>query len=707
MKGPSPKTLIGVVSLLAVLSVAVVDFGRTAPGEIQAAHARVEGLADPGSCSQCHGGWTTSMSSACLECHGTIQAHIDGRIGLHGILGEVAASGCATCHAEHHGRAFLSVNDRSFARAGIPDRMDFDHSAVGFEMGGRHLEAECNACHEHVDAEIVPEGAHRYIGLSQSCASCHEDVHEGQLSTTCSVCHTQDAFDEHTFTGHASFLPLTGGHAALDCRECHASGSSHSLETLRGPASARPASRTCASCHDQPHQESFVIGAARIQGVSLATSPTAPGGNALCTGCHGPTHTSFAEDAAALTAAEHAASGFPLELSHGALECADCHGLNAPYAERYPGRHAEDCAQCHGDVHAGQFEGLTFEPIGDLQGGPVDQKGCVVCHAPTHFTPHTFGAEAHRQTALPLEGAHLDADCASCHGVAEKDGIAFRQFHGVSSQCDQCHGDAHLGFFDERIAAQPESPEHGDCALCHAPTAFSSAGEFNHEFWTAFSLEGSHAAAECTSCHAPSAEHDENGRSFGVVHEIYGEVTGCNTCHGDVHEGLFDTKERLATVEGRKDCARCHSPISFRELPHGFDHAQWTGWRLDGAHAEANCTACHAPLRRPDENGRTWGRAKGTDCASCHQDPHGGQFDSAPKKGCIKCHESPVSFKALSFDHNLESRFPLDEAHEKVACAGCHTAAETKEVVRYRPLSMECVDCHGVHEKALRRRRRR
>ncbi len=707
MKGPTPKTLIGVVSLLAVLSVAVVDFGRTAPGEIHAAHARVESLAEADSCSLCHGGWTTSMSSACLECHETIQAHIDGHIGLHGILGEVAAAGCATCHAEHHGTTFQSVNNISFARAGIEDRLAFNHSAVGFEMGGKHLDAECSACHEHVDAEIVPEGAHRYIGLSQSCASCHEDVHEGQLSKTCSVCHTQSGFDEHMFTGHASFLPLTGGHASLDCRECHGEDSSHSLEVLRGPAAARPAARSCAACHDQPHQESFVTGAATSQGVALAASLSGLKANALCTGCHGPSHTSFAEDAEAMTATEHAASGFALALPHAELDCAACHTPGVPYGERYPGREAEQCISCHQDPHAGQFAGLAFGTIGDLPGGAVNDKGCLVCHAPTHFTPHAFGTDAHAQTALPLEGAHEDADCASCHGNLTLGDLEVRQFHGVSSQCDQCHGDAHSGFFDEQLSAHGESPEHGDCALCHGPSAFSPANEFDHEFWTSYALEGSHASAECTSCHAPSAEPDANGRTFGVIHALYGEVTGCNTCHGDVHEGRFDAKGLPAKVDGREDCARCHSPVSFREQPHGFDHGKWTGWRLDGAHAQADCTSCHKPLRRPDGAGRTWGRAKGTDCASCHESPHGDQFDTPRKKACVKCHESPVSFGILSFDHNLESRFPLDEAHQKVECAGCHTAAETEESIRYRPLPMDCVDCHGVHEKALRRRRRR
>ena len=106
--------------------------------------------------------------------------------------------------------------------------------------------------------------------------------------------------------------------------------------------------------------------------------------------------------------------------------------------------------------------------------------------------------------------------------------------------------------------------------------------------------------------------------------------------------------------------------------------------------------------------GRTWLPAAGTDCASCHSSPHQDQFQKPRAKACVKCHESAKAFDILSFDHDLESRFPLDEAHAEVACAACHKADEGADVdpefVRYRPLSRECVDCHGVHEKALRRR---
>ena len=68
--------------------------------------------------------------------------------------------------------------------------------AIGFAMDGAHLELECTECHENAEARVVPEGEHRYIGLSQRCVTCHEDVHDGEYLTTCIVCHEQSAFEE-------------------------------------------------------------------------------------------------------------------------------------------------------------------------------------------------------------------------------------------------------------------------------------------------------------------------------------------------------------------------------------------------------------------------------------------------------------------------------------------------------------------------------
>jgi hypothetical protein len=82
-------------------------------------------------------------------------------------------------------------------------------------------------------------------------------------------------------------------------------------------------------------------------------------------------------------------------------------------------------------------------------------------------------------------------------------------------------------------------------------------------------------------------------------------------------------------------------------------------------------------------------------CADCHatDDPHGAQFAA---RACTDCHDTET-FKVKAFDHD-ETRYALDGRHRDVPCASCHTMgrdANGKEVRIYRPLGMECKDCHG------------
>ncbi len=166
-----------------------------------------------------------------------------------------------------------------------------------------------------------------------------------------------------------------------------------------------------------------------------------------------------------------------------------------------------------------------------------------------------------------------------------------------------------------------------------------------------------------------------------------------------------DGPGRPREVGGRTSCARCHTETSFRDFPKGFDHAGWTGFALEGAHGTVGCTACHAPLRKPDAQGRTWGRAKGNRCADCHDDPHVGQFRVSGITDCQRCHRSAMSFSDLTFRHDIDSRFRLGQAHAKLACATCHTPMRfgDREVVRYRPIPHQCSDCHESQKDPLRR----
>lgn len=710
-----PHVWIGIFSGLAVISVAVVDVTRTSPGPLISPHQASAELTGHFGCASCHGGLTSSMRDSCLACHESIAGQLQIQGGLHGSLDPDQAGQCALCHSDHHGSGFQSVNPQSFVQAGFSaPPTAFEHGRIGFDISGAHDALACSECHEFAEAPALGDGQVRFLGLAPHCSSCHEDPHEGQMLRSCLDCHDQLDFATPDAFEHDRWLPLAGGHGELDCRTCHAQGEPHSLEAWgssqaprlsRGAAFGTPTARECADCHESPHADPFVVGVAALVELSSAGS---------CAACHPSEHQGFAERTEQLTPRQHASSGFPLRQPHDELECSACH-LDSSHAfdERFPGRTAEACEVCHSDPHAGQFaESNSFA------------GGCLDCHARQSFAPPVFGLEQHAHTELPLTGAHEQSDCRDCH--TRLDGQGVREFHGTSARCADCHTDAHLGYFEpeplpesatrpERQAARLARLEQETCERCHTTSSFRELeAAFEHEAWTGFELVGAHQQAACESCHTRSELADEHGRTFGRAGELFGEFTElqhgetCALCHADPHAGDFDKRGLPKRPKGRSGCARCHSEVSFRALPFGFDHGRWTGFELEDAHAEADCAACHIPLRHADELGRTWSRSNGSSCAECHQDPHAGQFVVDDVNDCARCHQSAQSFTKLAFRH-VDTRFPLDETHVELACAACHQPAPELEgqAVRYTPLGTTCVDCHGTQEGPRRRRKRR
>ncbi len=677
---------VGVLSAIGVLLLAIGASERKSPGRVSTVHGRIAELRGGEKCSSCHGGWFGDMQSACQECHADVRTQVAEKKGLHGSLAPDLVASCASCHGEHHGDDFQLVNALAFSMAGVPDRAKFDHQQVGFAMGGAHLALACKECHRNADAALVPEGQKRFVGLSQDCATCHADPHGGKMQVSCAACHSQQDFTERIVPEHERWLSIDGAHGKVACRDCHGADTPHALETLR-PGSHKNG-RSCADCHESPHAPKFLAGNAAAAGV---------GAKAVCAQCHPVAIETFTDLRVTVTAEQHARGGFPLAAPHDGVACANCHLPGKPWAERHPGRSPDNCRSCHQDPHGGQFDK-----------GPFAEQGCVGCHDRTHFEPHAFDLEHHARTKLPLDGVHAKAECSRCHRDPPEG--TPRHFAETPSRCEQCHSDAHEGAFGPdrgKLAANPR----GACAECHGTDAFAKIDhtKFDHARWTGFAIGGAHAQVECEDCHARTDTPDTHGRRFGRVHRNGGEFGGCAVCHRDPHEGLFDRPGAPGALDGRVGCERCHDTASFRVLPHGYDHGAFTGFALNGAHGALHCTACHARKATADASGRSWERARGHDCADCHRDPHQGQFERLGKIDCSRCHKSTTSFGTLSFRHNLDSRFPLSDAHQKVACAGCHKEEPINgtKVVRYRPLSMECVSCHGTEGGGATGRRRR
>lgn len=677
-----PKTWIAVLSAMAVGVLAARDLAATSPGELSAAHGRDPDLNSRRGCAQCHGSRGVPLAQACLECHEDVGADIEHGTGLHGTFEGILPQQCALCHGEHHGADFRLVNKRSFAIAGVPDVDAFDHEMIGFAMEGKHTELECTECHEHAHVDVVPEGARRFLGLDQDCATCHDDPHEGRMARACAGCHGQEDFVALETFAHDERFPLFGRHAEPACADCHAAESAHSVEASAdrdGP----PRWRECADCHESPHVATLHVGVAALVG-------GAPGDS--CLACHEIDHAHFRDETIEVTPDLHAAAGFSLDAPHDRAACDDCHSPHAPRFDlRYPGRGPDECSACHEDVHGGQFDGGVFA------------GGCLVCHTRHEFEPHAFGLDQHALTAFALDGAHASAECRACHEV-ELEG-APRTFHGTERRCEACHTDAHEGFFDG-FGAELAALDEGTCAACHDARSFALADPttFDHAAWTGFALDGAHAQSACESCHQPADVADEFGRTFGRVREHFGAVEGCVTCHRDPHGGRFDRPDLPRELEGRQECARCHNTSSFRDVADTFDHSVWTGYPLTGGHRELGCAACHRPVPGGDQDGRTFERAVGRDCQDCHADPHLGQLDVQGQPDCARCHVTTHSWADLAFDHERDTRFPLGEAHRDLACARCHEPWPLENggaVVRYRPLDHECRDCHGVNADQL------
>lgn len=639
-----------------MLWLVIADLGKTNPGEISAPHAGIRTLLGGPTCSECHGEEAADLPDACLACHKEVAGDIANEHGLHGNLETSEARACAQCHSEHHGSAFPLVSDMSFRLAGIPDVKQFGHDMFDYQLDGKHTELECTGCHELADIAALEEGQRRYMGLAQDCTTCHDDPHEGQMEADCASCHGQsEAFELVATFEHDERFPLSGVHDEIGCLECHAKDDLYSVESIGGLNP--PQWRSCADCHESPHAESFL--ASSYQGLAEEEQN--------CAACHMLEHADFFTAREHCTAQDHLASGFPLSAPHDKLECQQCHQQNnLDFEQRFPGRTADDCGSCHLDPHADQFLDSTLA-----------QDDCLSCHDRLQFSPATFDLKRHAQTEFALDGAHAEAQCATCHIDEDLNDDLGPVYASLDNSCQSCHLDAHDACF-EPFALKNDVAEL-DCDRCHDTTSFAEVLEpaFDHASWTAFKLEGKHASNDCESCHEPLPIATEAGRSFGLATPLLNrEVDSCESCHEDIHNQSFDRSDLPTDVDGRQSCARCHGQEAFLPLTNEpFDHALWADHELRGAHARAECASCHTP------ESTALATELGKDCKDCHDDPHDQRFDALNvpasvngKTDCARCHneESFSDMRGAPFDHLAWTGFELLDAHRFAECAACH-----------------------------------
>ena len=345
-------------------------------------------------------------------------------------------------------------------------------------------------------------------------------------------------------------------------------------------------------------------------------------------------------------------------------KCVDCHGKKDPHKDKL----GKKCESCHNEKRWNEIlydheKNTDFDLldkhkevkcdvchvnnkykdtpkncyachyVNDIHNGSQGKK-CDSCHSVKSWETIKFDHD--KKTKFPLKWKHADISCVSCHvsgGYKKK----------LKKNCISCHkpDDTHKGQYGKK------------CETCHAEKSWKSV-TFNHDKDTKFNLEGIHKKLLCNDCHRSGLTKLK-------------DKVDCYDCHkaNDVHKG-----------EQGKQCDQCHSVQGWnKEL--SFDHGL-SAFPLMGQHSVIVCEECHIDrdYKKTDK-----------ECNACHKnnDEHEGRFGA----NCELCH-NPNDWGIWLFDHNEQTDFTLDGAHEDLACNDCHTQASDSGV----RVIETCEGCH-------------
>jgi len=245
---------------------------------------------------------------------------------------------------------------------------------------------------------------------------------------------------------------------------------------------------------------------------------------------------------------------------------------------------------------------------------------------------------------------HQGVSCTQCHTKPV--------FSNVGMGCADCHADIHK----RQMGA--------NCEQCHTVKGWHVSIQQINQHLNRFPLVGAHATVDCDACHRGAA-----------VGQFQGLSTMCFSCHqrdftSTKAFGIDHVALNLPTT-----CEQCHSMDNWMGAK--FDHLKFTGFALIGAHANLDCSACHA-------GGKFAGAPAA--CVGCHladfnktnNPPHA---QAGFPTTCQTCHNSSA-WDPTTFNHNTFTKFPLTGAHASVACTQCHINGQ------FVGTATDCASCH-------------
>lgn len=389
-------------------------------------------------------------------------------------------SDCSDCHT-------------SSGWKGMRSDAKFDHSKdTNFPLTGRHEAATCTRCHLNLrfdEPKVAPT----------DCASCHVDVHRGNLAGECIRCHnTNDFRDVESVTLHQrTGFPLTGAHVTTPCEGCH--------KTERGGAYTAVA-KDCVACHRQ------TLAQAAASGVDHSGFPTD------CAQCHATLSWSGGANFDHIVVS----GGFLLEGAHALQRCAACHttpGFGLRFAPAPAGNN--DCIACHRTDYDQQHGGSGFPTT------------CTDCHSINNWNSNFDHASAAR--GFSLDGAHAQQPCSGCH-LQPGNALKFTPAPTSKTDCIACH----RADYQAQHAADGYSTT---CTGCHTVNNWTS--NFNHE--NLFPIN--------------SGAHRGKWQTCATCHNVPGDPTQftCFQCHEHNQTDMdADHRGRSGYSYDSQSCYRCH-----------------------------------------------------------------------------------------------------------------------------------------------------
>ena len=545
---------------------------------------------------------------------------------------------------------------------------EFDHNKTSYPLRGLHENVACTQCH----AKMV------FSDTGTHCADCHADIHRRQMGANCEECHTVKGWSTllQTVREHTNRFPLVGGHAGLDCVDCHKGEAVGQFQGL---------SIQCYSCHQKTYQQ------------TTAPKHSTPAFPVQCEQCHTINSWLGAKF-------DHSATGFALTGMHATLDCAACHvggryqgtpaacvGCHLPdYQKATNPNHAalglsQTCQMCH-TTAAWQPANFNHDSVGfPLTGGHAklqcdqchtngnfnlsstacvgchlkDYQGttnpnhiasgipqqCQVCHTTVGWSPATYD---HAKSGWPLTGAHAQVQCGQCHVNGN--------YNITNTACATCHLKDYQGTTNPNHASAGFPQQ---CEVCHNTSNWNNA-TFNHAA-TGWPLTGAHANVQCAQCHA-------NG-NYNLT------STPCVSCH--LKDFQATTNPNHVATGLPQQCDVCHSTAAW--TPATFNHNN-TSFPLTGAHTTVACANCHV------NNNYT---SLPTDCYGCHRTDYQGttnpnHVSAGFPTSCATCHTTTTWLNA-TFNHTY---FPMNHGGANGVCATCHTNPNDYSV-------FQCTNCHA------------